>query len=114
MWAAGNYQPGVQSHWQNVDRFDANNDGVVAPGDALALINDFHLRGERVLYGYPQAGDIAYQDVSGDSAASVLDIDQLIDKLNGGSASSARGRYSPTGFGASANQIAFFLTAGET
>src|SRR5204862_3238249 len=90
----GNYDYG-HSHgwnWQSpTGRFDVNADSVVSPSDALILIDDYNTWGEHVLSGYRQSGDY-YLDVSGDLVASVLDIHQLIDKINGGT-----GDYNPPG-----------------
>jgi Ca2+-binding RTX toxin-like protein/pimeloyl-ACP methyl ester carboxylesterase len=115
--ARSNYDSGRSIYglgWQKPgNRFDVNDDGAVSPADALILINDHNAHGEHILTGYSPT-DRHYLDVSGDMVASVLDINQLIDKINGGP-----GDYNPPGrapvapFSDSSSLIDWYLSLGR-
>ncbi|MBS0152950.1 MAG: matrixin family metalloprotease [Nitrospira sp.] len=77
-----------------VNAFDVNNDKVVSPGDALAIINDLNVNLSRAVPAPPT--QIAYLDVNADGAISPLDALIVINHLNSsngalGEASSANG-----------------------
>jgi VCBS repeat-containing protein len=70
--------------WQNPTyRWDVDGDGILAPIDSL-LIGNTLSAGEtpRLLDGQHAAGDY-WLDVNGDNVLSILDMWQVIDKING-------------------------------
>ena len=70
--------------WRNpVDPLDVNADGIVAPLDALRIINDLNANGSRQL-AVPRSSGASYLDVSGDQFSAPLDVLQVINALNEG------------------------------
>jgi hypothetical protein len=68
--------------WQNpTNRFDVNHDGVVAPLDALTLINALNDGRGGSLTGAPTA-DQPFLDVDGDNGLFPLDVLNVINYLN--------------------------------
>jgi hypothetical protein len=67
--------------WQNTTNpLDVNNDGIVSPLDALAVINDINLNGGGFLPA-TFSGDL-YLDVNGDQSVTPLDALAVINYLN--------------------------------
>ncbi|MCB9924064.1 MAG: hypothetical protein H6822_17920 [Planctomycetaceae bacterium] len=70
----------VASPWQNAsNRFDANNDGVVSPIDALLIINELNSNGSRKL----TSADVTppFMDVNGDGYVAPIDVLQVINDI---------------------------------
>ncbi len=87
----------VTPSWQNLrDPLDVNDDKVIAPLDALVIINDLNTNGSRPL-GTPPQGP-PYLDVNGDGFVTPLDALLIINYLNfiagGEGESSSDGRIS--------------------
>src|SRR5439155_9749633 len=73
--------------WQNpVEPFDVTGDGFVSPADALAVINSVNPWVEQMSAYHHNAGD-PWLDVNGDIVVSILDAEDVIDKLNVGNGS---------------------------
>jgi Ca2+-binding RTX toxin-like protein len=110
--AVDNYLAGQSGGWQNsTNRFDVNGDDQESPADVLAIINDLIAQGQHLLTGYPSGGQ-PLLDVSGELVVSVLDAQQVIDRLNLGDGNvnpSGRTAADPVGVGYSA--IVYFLAS---
>ena len=78
---------------------DVNDDGVVTPLDALAVINAINSGGARRLDGPPPQGEYNYIDVNGDWALTPLDVLIVINYLNSRPRGEASGP--PPGYGGS-------------
>jgi hypothetical protein len=70
--------------WRNpVDALDVNSDTVIAPVDALIVINDLNFVGGRRL-SVSRPADASFLDVSGDQNIAPIDALMVIDYLNSG------------------------------
>jgi hypothetical protein len=74
--------------WNVVKPTDVNADGVVAPSDALAVINSLNSQGtitvgQATAEGEASAGAKLYLDVNNDGSVSPADALQVINELNG-------------------------------
>src|SRR5207249_4740453 len=88
-------QAGAQALWQNpTNRWDVNHDGSVSSGDSLAIINEVNAHGSHILDRPMTTGD-NFLDVNGDRAVSMLDADDVIDKINNGSGSVSKDWQNP-------------------
>ena len=75
----------MDSQWQNPARsLDVNNDGLIAPLDALLLINKLNTSGSTELPPRTNPLDFFY-DTNGDSRMSPIDALLVINQLNSGS-----------------------------
>ena len=76
---------GSNVSWHNTLAADVDNDGTIAPLDALLIINKLNAQGAHVLQpagdSPPGAGG-AYWDVTDDHPISAADAQQVIDALN--------------------------------
>lgn len=87
---AGNFdrpfvaQPGVAvgAYTNTVKPWDVDGDGMVAPNDALLLINALNLYGSGVLTSTMRSENGPYLDVSGDRVLNPLDALMIINYLN--------------------------------
>lgn len=69
--------------WQNpAIACDVDNSGLVAPVDALILINSINLNGTRVLTGAATNQASHFYDVNGDNSISALDVLVVINAIN--------------------------------
>src|SRR6186997_1678190 len=74
----------LASDFQNAfNEFDVDDDGVVAPLDALLIINDLNASGPRHLPAV-RSGSDPFIDVTGDGVSSPLDALIVINALNAG------------------------------
>jgi hypothetical protein len=95
----GNFDPPVAGQttavaepalFQNASNpLDVNADGVVAPNDALQVINELNAHGARPLVGSWSDAPGSYLDVNGDHEVSPLDALLVINELNLAAASSS-------------------------
>ncbi|MCO6455599.1 MAG: VCBS repeat-containing protein [Pirellulaceae bacterium] len=70
--------------WRNpVNSLDTSGDGLVAPNDALGLINDLNVLGARPLPAERPA-DATFLDVTGDQMIAPVDVLVVINALNNG------------------------------
>ena len=78
--------------------FDVNDDGVVSPIDALALINHFNSLGVGIQSeGLRHHQSRFYLDVSGDRVVSALDALMIINQLNARTATRPEGESAGSG-----------------
>lgn len=72
----------VANAWQNpTEPLDINDDGVIAPGDVLTLVNRLNDEGPGELPA-PTGSVLAYYDPSGDNFLTALDALRVIQQLN--------------------------------
>lgn len=72
----------VANAWQNpTEPLDINDDGVIAPGDVLTLVNQLNDEGPGELPA-PSGSVQAYYDPSGDNFLTALDALRVIQQLN--------------------------------
>ncbi len=73
--------------WHNTPRpLDVNNDGTLAPIDALQIINDLNLNGSRLLPALQ--GGPPFLDVNNDGYVTPIDVLLVVNELNRGNAGS--------------------------
>jgi len=74
---------GNNSPWQNRKlAADVDDDGIVAPVDALIIINELHFRGPHELAWSSQGPSGSYLDTSGDGFVTAIDALVVINALN--------------------------------
>jgi hypothetical protein len=72
----------LTADWQNLlFAWDVNDDGFLAPNDALAVINDLNALGSRQLVAPPSSAD-PYVDVDGDGYIAPNDALSVINQIN--------------------------------
>ncbi|MCB9873883.1 MAG: hypothetical protein H6821_06850 [Planctomycetaceae bacterium] len=64
------------------NKLDTNNDGTVAPIDALLIINELNAKGAYPISSVDQPGERALLDVNGDGFVSPLDVLMIINHLH--------------------------------
>ena len=85
--AVDNYLGGQSGGWQNPNnRFDVDGDGnpTPTPSDALAIINELNARGQHPADRISARLASLFRRERASSVVSVLDAQQVIDKINGG------------------------------
>ena len=89
--------PGRQPLTNPKNQYDVNDDSMVTPGDALAIINRLNQGGVTTgIEGEENTGEsIYYLDVSGDGVISPLDVLMVINYLNQSRTIPAEGEDSP-------------------
>lgn len=99
--------------WQNLTNvFDVNGDGVVAPQDALLVINELNSSGARPLLSLPTGdGSPVFIDIDGDGYATPSDAIAVINFLNTFGSGEAAATPSPAGASSGSEPPPQFITA---
>jgi len=73
-------------YWNIVNPSDVNNDGTIAPNDALAIINELNATGSHTLQqgASGESGSRLYVDVNNDGSISPIDALIVINNVNAG------------------------------